>query len=415
MPTSTRPDQKGEDAMPAASPAAPATPSTTYGQRLGRVAVLIIDDEPGMRNFMARILGPLCRRIELAGSLAEADEWLLIEHFDVVVLDNMLGNERGLEWLATQRLQRPMPPVVLISAFADLEVAIQAMQAGATDMLLKPFRSNQLLTAVARSAEQARLQNENQILRHELRRRPEGSPEEPQLTGSSAAITEMRNTIARVAPLPSSVLLTGPSGSGKEVAARMIHALSDRASSPFVAINSATMSEDMVEADLFGEVGNPRRGLFLQAQGGTLLFDEIAELPLTIQARLLRVLEDRRIRPVGAERDLPIDVRLIFATNTDLPALIAEGRFRADLYYRINIVHLAMPALKDRGSDVVDLARVFMKTLSARLGMRAVPLTPEVEAGLQAQDWPGNIRELRNMIERVLILGQFPPELTAHG
>ena len=399
------------------APSKPATASA-FAARLAGVSVLVVDDEPGMRNFMARILGPQCRRIELAASVEEANEWLAVAPFDVIVLDNMLGNARGLDWLMAQKAKGIVPPVVLISAFADLEIAIEAMQAGAVDLILKPFRSNQLLTAVARSAEQVRLQSENQLLKHELRRRSETAPEHSGLTGSSPVIEEIRAMVARVAPLPSSVLLTGPSGSGKEVAARMIHAGSARRDAPFLAVNSASLSGEGAEAELFGEVSGARKGLFLHAQGGTLFLDEISELPLAIQSRLLRVLEDRRIRPVGAERELPVDVRLICATNADPEALVQAGRLRADLFYRINILHLPMPPLSARGADVPELARHFMAELSLQLGRPPVAVTDEIAAALLARDWPGNVRELRNLIERSLILGHFPPALISapdHG
>ena len=399
------------------APSKPATASA-FAARLAGVSVLVVDDEPGMRNFMARILGPQCRRIELAASVEEANEWLAVAPFDVIVLDNMLGNARGLDWLVAQKAKGIVPPVVLISAFADLEIAIEAMQAGAVDLILKPFRSNQLLTAVARSAEQVRLQSENQLLKHELRRRSETAPEHSGLTGSSPVIEEIRAMVARVAPLPSSVLLTGPSGSGKEVAARMIHAGSARRDAPFLAVNSASLSGEGAEAELFGEVSGARKGLFLHAQGGTLFLDEISELPLAIQSRLLRVLEDRRIRPVGAERELPVDVRLICATNADPEALVQDGRLRADLFYRINILHLPMPPLSARGADVPELARHFMAELSLQLGRPPVAITDAIAAALMARDWPGNVRELRNLIERSLILGHFPPALISapdHG
>ncbi len=396
---------------------APRTPSA-YTVRLADVSVLIVDDEPGMRNFMARILGPQCRRIELAASTAEATDWLLVEQFDVIVLDNMLGNDRGLDWLAQQRDKGFVPPVVLISAFADLEVAVEAMQVGAADLILKPFRSNQLLNAILRSTEQARLRNENQVLRHELRRSSDTDFRHDDLIGGSPAIEAIRATIARVAPLPSSVLLTGDSGTGKEVAARMIHGLSDRAGGHFIAANCAAMPGEMVESELFGHVEGAfpgatghRAGLFLHAQGGTLFLDEIAALPQAVQAKLLRVIEDRRIRPLGAERELPVNLRMIFATNTDLEAEVAAGRFRADLFYRINILHLHMPRLRDRAADVPELARLFMSRLSRELGVPAVDITPAVEAALMAQVWPGNVRELRNLIERTLILGSFPVDL----
>ncbi len=393
-------------------------PAGGYAARLAQFSVLAVDDEAGMRNFMRRILGPQCRRLELAADTTEASDWLAREQFDVIVLDNMLGGARGLDWLVRQRERGFVPPVVLISAYADLEVAIEALQAGAADLLLKPFRSNQLLNAVLRSGERVRLETENQLLRHQLRANSDHILLRDRLIGRSAAVEEVRATIARVAPLPSSVLLTGQSGTGKEVAARMIHDLSDRAERHFVPVNCAAIPADMVESELFGHLkgaftgaAGQREGLFLHAQGGTLFLDEIGELPLPTQAKLLRVLEDRRIRPLGAEREIPVDLRLIFATNADLAQEVEAGQFRADLYYRINIVNLHMPPLTARGGDVHDLAALFMEKLSRQLGMPAIPITPEISAALAAYDWPGNVRELRNTIERALILGRFPDDL----
>lgn len=407
--------------MPAASAADDTNATSDYADLLKEIAVLIVDDEPGMRNFLARILGPKCRRIELAATAGEAGDWMTVEAFDLIILDNRLGEARGLDWLARQREKGHTPPVVLISAFADLETAIQALQAGAADLLLKPFRANQLLNAALRSVEQSRLRAENSLLKRQLRRETAG-PKPELLIGASPAMAEIRAAVARVAPLPSSVLLTGESGSGKETAARMIHALSDRAEKHFIPIDCAALPEDMVDSDFFGHVEGAfpgaksrREGLFLQAHGGTLFFDEITELPLATQAKLLRVIEERKIRPLGAERALPVDLRLIFAAAPDLEARVAEGRFRADLYHRIDVLRLRMPPLRDRREDAPELARLFMERLSRRLGAPALPITPEVEAALKAQDWPGNLRELRNLIERALIFGRFPEDFLAAG
>ncbi|WP_018633718.1 sigma-54-dependent transcriptional regulator [Neomegalonema perideroedes] len=385
---------------------------------LSRSSVLIVDDEAGMRNFLWRILGPRCRRVEQAADLEEAEEWLAVEAFDLIVLDNMLGEARGLDWLARQREKGHTPPVVLISAFGDLEMAIEAMQAGAADLVLKPFRANQILNAALRAVERSRLKAENTLLRREIRR---ASEETARLTGASPAMEEIRAAIAQAAPSPSSALLTGESGTGKEVAARMIHSLSDRADRPFIPVDCAAMPEEMAESELFGHVEGAfpgakgrREGLFLQAQGGTLFFDEIAEAPLSTQAKLLRVLEERRVRPLGAERAFPVDVRLIFSAKADLEARAAEGLFRADLYHRINVLRLHLPPLRERREDIPELARLFMAQLAQRLNRPALPIPPEVEAALKAQDWPGNLRELRNFIERALILGRLPAD-SAHG
>ena len=394
-------------------------PSQTaeFGPWLAQASILVIDDEPGMRNFLVRTLGPRCKRIEEAADTAEASRKLDASHFDVVILDNIMPGKNGVDWLAEQRAIGFFADTILMTAFADLETAIMALRAGAVDFVLKPFRSNQILNAVSRCLDRMRLQRENFVLRYELRTTYDHILLRDQLIGESPAIRKMRDTIARVAPLPTSVLLTGESGTGKEVAARSIHALSDRASKPFVPVNCAAIPADMLETELFGhikgaftgaEVG--REGLFLHAQGGTLFLDEIGDMPLATQSKLLRVIEDRRVRPVGAERELPIDLRFIFATNADLGAAVEQGRFRADLYYRINVLQLHQPPLRDRGDDVLDLAQLFVNKLSLQLGMPPVEIDAAARAALSAYSWPGNVRELRNLIERSLILGGFPDD-----
>ena len=390
-----------------------------FGDALAQASILIVDDEAGMRHFLSRTLGNRCRAVEVAQDCDAAMALMEDRHFDLIIVDNRMQGKLGVDWLAEQRASGLFPPAILITAFADLETAIQALQAGAADFLLKPFRSNQILNAVARCLERVRLERENHVLRHELRANSDHILLRDRLIGRSAAIEAVRQTIARVAPLPSTVLLTGQSGTGKEVAARMIHALSDRAAKPFVPVNCAAIPADMVETELFGHMKGAftgahqsREGLFLHARGGTLFLDEIGELPLAVQAKLLRVLEDRRVRPLGSEREVAVDVRLLFATNTDLAQAVAEGRFRADLLYRINVLAIHMPPLSERGDDVQDLARLFMTKLAQQMGMPPVAITADVERGLAGYDWPGNVRELRNMIERALILGRFPPEFS---
>lgn len=389
-----------------------------FGPWLAQASILVIDDEPGMRNFLVRTLAPRCKRIEEAADTEEASRKLDQHHFDVVILDNIMPGKNGVDWLIEQRAIGFFADAILMTAYADLETAIRALRAGAVDFVLKPFRSNQILNAVARCLDRMRLQRENFVLRYELKATADHILLRDKLIGGSAAIQQVRDTIARVAPLPTTVLLTGESGTGKEVAARSLHALSDRAAKPFVPVNCAAIPPDVIESELFGHIKGAftgaeagREGLFLHAQGGTLFLDEIGEMPPATQSKLLRVIEDRRVRPVGAEREVPVDLRFIFATNANLEKLVQQGAFRADLFYRINVMRLQLPPLRDRDGDVLELASLFMHKLSQQLGMPPVEIDPRVRAGLSSYEWPGNVRELRNLIERSLILGRFPDDL----
>ncbi|KUL94889.1 Fis family transcriptional regulator [Bosea sp. WAO] len=403
--------------MEAEGASVPALQDPEFGPWLAQASILVVDDEPGMRNFLLRILGPRCKRIEEAADVDEAARKLDAQHFDVVILDNIMPRKNGVDWLAEQRATGFFSDVILITAYADLDTAIQALRAGVVDFVLKPFRSNQILNAVARCLDRVRLQRENVVLKHELRSTSDHILLRDRLIGHSSVIANVRETIARVAPLPSSVLITGESGTGKEVAARSLHALSDRAEKPFVPVNCAAIPPDMIESELFGHLKGAftganasREGLFLHARGGTLFLDEIGELPAATQSKLLRVLEDKRVRPLGSEREVPIDLRFIFATNAELEADVRRGRFRADLFYRINVMQLQLPPLRDRGDDVQELATLFMRRLSQQLKMPPVPIDGGIRAALARYRWPGNVRELRNLIERTLILGKFPAD-----
>ncbi|MBE0452607.1 sigma-54-dependent transcriptional regulator [Roseovarius autotrophicus] len=392
-------------------------PRDDYGENLGRAAVLIIDDEPGMRNFLVKTLTPRCRQVEQARSCAEAGAILDQGHFDLLILDNLMPDKTGLDWLEEQRRVGLFAETILMTAYADLDTAIKALRAGVTDFVLKPFRANQILNAVARALDRKYLARDNYLLRHELS--GGGGTARGRLLGHSSTIQRVREMLTRLAPMPTSVLFTGASGTGKEVAARTLHALSDRADKPFVAVNCAAISNEHIAEELFGQIdedGRKRKdGLLLHAEGGTLLLDEVAQLPDGVQAALLRVLEDRRIRPLGSEREVPLDLRFLFATNADLEGAVREGRFRADLYHRINIVNVGMPSLKDRKEDIGELAALFMSEFTKVLGMPALELNEQVLLKLSRYDWPGNVRELRNLIERSVILGGFPPEFAGEG
>jgi len=301
--------------------------------------------------------------------------------------------------------------VVLMTAYADIDTAIDALRAGASDFLLKPFSLAQMLNAVQRCFERSRLMRENFVLRREVSRR--GASVEG-IVGASAVMGTVCDRLRRIAPTPATVLLSGESGTGKEVAARALHQMSSRSAGPFVPVNCAAIAAELIESELFGHVKGAytgaqqsREGLFYYARGGTLFLDEIAELSAPAQAKLLRVLEERRIRPVGSEQEIPVDVRVIAATNRDLKAEVAAHRFRQDLYYRLQVVEVTLPPLRERAADVPALVAHFVAVLAPHLGVAPVAPDHRTLARLTAYEWPGNVRELKNLVERSLILGWF--------
>ena len=375
-------------------------------------SVLIVDDESGMVSFLQRSLAARCGWVETAGSVEDAEGLLARRHFDLIVLDIALPGRSGVEWLHELRERGFAGDVILMTAYADLETAIDALRAGAADFLLKPFSVAQMLNAVQRCFERSSLRRENFILRRELAARSGGAIEG--MIGVSAPIRAVCDRIKRIAPMPSTVLLQGESGTGKELAARALHRMSPRAEASFVPLNCAAISSELIESELFGHVKGAftgatsgREGLFYYARGGTLFLDEIAELPLAAQARLLRVLEERTVRPVGSEQEVPVDVRVVAATHRDLATEVAAGRFRQDLYYRLKVVDVTLPPLRDRREDIPALLEYFVEQLAARLGVEVLVRDAAVHARLAGYDWPGNVRELRNYVERSLILGYF--------
>ncbi len=404
--------------MSMTSPAPAESPTDgTFSPYLSESAVLVVDDEPGMRNFLTRMLGPRCRQVAEASDVAGAARLLEATPFDLIILDNIMAARSGLDWLKELRATGFYGEVILITAFADLETAIEALRAGAADFVLKPFRSSQILNAIARCLERGRLFRENFVLRRELSALPRAAGPSP-LVGESLSIRAVRDMVARVAPMPTTVLVTGESGTGKEVTARALHTASPRAQKPFVPVNCAAIAPDIIESELFGHLkgaftgaASSREGLFFYAQGGTLFLDEVGELPPGLQAKLLRVIEDKKVRPVGAEREVPVDVRLVAATNCDLKEMVASGRFRQDLYWRLDVVNIHLAPLRERAADVAPLARLFMAELSATLGVPPLELSEGVLRALARYPWPGNVRELRNVIERALILGDFPRDV----
>ena len=374
-------------------------------------SILVVDDEPGMLSFLQRALAQRYGQVDTAGSVEQAVPQLHRRLYDLIILDISLPGRSGIEWLHDLRDDGFAGDVILITAYADLDTAIDALRAGASDFLLKPFSVAQMLNGVARCFERSRLRRENFVLRREIEER---STAVDGVICRSDAMQGICERLKRIAPTNATVLITGESGTGKEVAARALHRMSARHAGPFVPINCAAIAAELIESELFGHVKgaftgaqSAREGLFYYAQGGTLFLDEIAEMPAAAQAKLLRVLEERRIRPVGSEQEIPVDVRVIAATNRNLKEEVAQQRFRQDLYYRLQVVELNLPALRERPDDIALLARHFIASMAQALNVPPLDLTPRALARMAAYDWPGNVRELRNFIERSLILGWF--------
>ncbi len=373
---------------------------TTLTEHWPHATILVVDDEPGMRNFLLKTLQPRAGQVMAAASAEEADTLLQKHRFDLVILDITLPGKSGITLLQEMRSQGNVCEVVLITAFADLDTAIEALRAGAGDFLLKPFRVAQVLGACKHGLERARLKRENWVLKRALHQR---TPPADGLVGRSIVVKGLQAALHRVAAVDSTVLLTGESGTGKELAALALHRLSPRASAPFVPVNCAAVSATLIEAELFGAPG--RDGLFVYAQGGTLFLDEVAELPLPLQATLLRVLENRCIRPVGSKQEIPVNLRIVAASNRPLRPEVDAGRFRADLYYRLQVVEITLPPLAAHREDIPDLVAHFIDTLAPQMGVEPIAISDDEMRYLQQHRWPGNVRELRNLIERSLIVG----------
>jgi two-component system, NtrC family, nitrogen regulation response regulator NtrX len=364
--------------------------------------VLIVDDERDIRELVAGVLEDEGFAARGAGDSDAALAALAERRPSLVLLDVWLQGSRldGLDLLAEIKRRDPSLPVLMISGHGNLDTAVAAIRRGAVDFIEKPFEAERLLHLVARATETERLRRENATLRAQI-------GQEEELTGSSSAINAVRATLKRVAPTGSRVLISGPAGVGKEVAARLLHLWSPRAAAPFVVVSAATMTPERMEEELFGvEEGNEliRPGLLEQAHGGTLFLDEIADMPLTTQGRILRVLTDQSFTRVGGQRTVKVDVRVVSASARPLQAEIAAGRFREDLYYRLNVVPVQIPPLAERREDIPPLVTHYVARYAAERRVAAPDVSPEAVAALQAAEWPGNVRQLRNVVERTIIL-----------
>ena len=371
--------------------------------------ILIVDDEADIRDLVAGILEDEGHNARLARDSDEALKAIEERRPHLVVLDIWLQGSRldGLEVLSYIKRTYPDLPVVIISGHGNIETAVTAIKRGAYDYIEKPFKADRLILVTLRALEASQLKREVK----ELRERSSFSAD---MIGKSPAINQLRNALDRVAPTNSRILIRGSSGSGKELAARVIHVKSARAEGPFVVLNAAAMAPDRVEEEMFGTEdrsgGGPRKvGALEEAHGGTLYIDEVADMPIETQGKVLRVLVEQKFLRLGGSQKVAVDVRIITSTSRDLEREIQEGRFREDLYHRLNVVPLRVPGLAERREDIPDLIQYFVGQLSTASGLAPRRIGEDAIAVLQAHDWPGNVRELRNNIERLMILAGGDP------
>jgi two-component system response regulator HydG len=369
--------------------------------------ILIVDDQDGARSMLSEMLRAEGYDVDQASNGESACAMIAKNGYDLVITDLRMGDVGGLDVLRRTRQSSPQTEVIVMTAFGTIEDAVEAIRLGARDFVQKPFVEEELLVKVARAARTWHVTDEHRAIADFHERYNFGN-----IIGQSAEIREILSRIVRIAPTDATVLITGESGTGKELVARAIHANSLRADRPFVSINCAALTETLLESELFGHVRGAftgavqtRKGLFEEANGGTFFFDEIAETPPSLQAKLLRAIQEGEIRRLGDNRPINVDARIIAATNQDLRRLIEEKRFREDLYYRLNVARFELPPLRERKEDIAPIVQSFLEKYGQKMGRKA-SLGPGVMEHLLAYDFPGNIRELENLIEQGVALAQ---------
>ena len=370
--------------------------------------ILVVDDDKATRDGVARTL----RSDYSVLTAADADAAMAalnVNAVDLVLTDLRMPGRDGLSLLRDIIAAYPNIPVILLSAYGSVESAVEAMKDGAYDFLTKPINLDHLELVVHRALKHKHLERQNATLRTQLA----GETALGRMLGTSEAMQRVRERIRQAAPTPATVLIQGPSGTGKELVARAIHALSSRANAPFVAVHCAALAPSLLESELFGHVkgaftgaNENRKGRFELANGGTLFLDEISEIDASTQVKLLRVLETRTIEPVGSAEPIPVDIRLVAATNRNLAEWVREGKFREDLYFRLNVIDVNLPPLKERGDDLPLLCDAFVREFNPLLGRSILGFEPEVLETFARYAWPGNVRELRNTVERMMVLAK---------
>ena len=371
--------------------------------------VLVVDDDPDLGQLIAAGLSVQGMDVVVCGSAEQAFDVLASTSVDVIVTDLNMPGINGLEFCERVVANLPQIPVVVMTAYASLETAISAIRVGAEDYVTKPLQLDAFALRLDRVIRARALMTEVTRLRKVL----EKTERFDDLLGSSPAMQKLYDLMNRILDSDASVLITGESGTGKEVAARALHRRGTRSDGPFIAVNCSAVPEHLLESELFGhakgaftDARTERTGLFARANRGTLFLDEIGEMPVSLQPKLLRALQERVIRPVGSDREIAIDVRIIAATNRDLESAVASKTFREDLFFRINVINIELPPLRARGRDILILAQEFLDTVSNRANKRVTNLSPAAAEKLLAYSWPGNVRELRNCIERAIALAR---------
>ncbi len=366
--------------------------------------ILLVDDDAALRRILQFKLTQHGFEVTPAANGEEAISLIRSNLFDLVLSDMKMPKLGGIELLEQAKRLQPNIHVILMTAFAAVPQAVQAVKLGAFDYLTKPFEDDQLFTAIEKALKFHKLEEENRQLKEQLRL----SGGQRQMVGVAPAFKSLVAMIDKVAPTDATILITGESGTGKELVARQIHNLSNRSSGPFLAINCASIPRELIESELFGHVKGAftgavkdKKGKFELADGGTLLLDEISELPFELQAKLLRVIQERVLEPVGSEQRIAIDVRLLAAANVDLTERVASGVFREDLFYRLNVIPIRVPSLRERPEDIILLVKEFLQRFSPSV---ALTMDANLMQALQRHSWPGNIRELENLVERMVIL-----------
>ena len=369
--------------------------------------ILVVDDERAIRNSLKEILADEGYEVDTAEDGAIAEEMIDKEHYDVIFCDIKMPGKDGEEVLEFVTGQGIDSAIVMISGHGDIDTAVECIKKGAFDFIQKPLDLNRILITVKNAGERTTLVKDNKVLKKKVYGQ--------EMVGSSAALQHIRDIISKVAPTDARVLITGSNGTGKELVARSLHALSLRSAMPYVEVNCAAIPSELIESELFGhEKGSftsaikQHKGKFEQADGGTLFLDEIGDMSLAAQAKVLRVLQEKKLSRVGSDKDIKVDVRVLAATNKDLRAEIEKGNFREDLYHRLSVIVIKVPSLDERKEDIPELVDYFVRQICAESGKGTVPFSPEAIKALQDRSWPGNIRELRNVVERLLILGGNP-------